>query len=98
MTHNRSDDPYTEPPNSTVDDWLGQSVERDREVADRLVEQSDGDLDEAERRFDAEAAGEREQHRRLHPEDDDEITGDPQSPGETFLVDDMAQAEPNEPA
>ena len=25
------DDPYTEPPNSTVDDWLGQRVERDAE-------------------------------------------------------------------
>lgn len=25
------DDPYTEPPNSTVDDWFGQRVERDAE-------------------------------------------------------------------
>jgi hypothetical protein len=98
MTDNRSDDPYTEPPNSTVDDWLGQSVERDRETADRLVEQSDGDLDEAERRFRNEATGEREQHRRLHPENDAQRKGDTDSPGETFLTDDMAQAEPNEPA
>ncbi|MBI5090475.1 MAG: hypothetical protein HZB15_16895 [Actinobacteria bacterium] len=27
------DDPYVEPPNSTVDDWFGQRVQRD---ADRL--------------------------------------------------------------
>jgi hypothetical protein len=28
------DDPYTEPPNSTVDDWLGQKVAEDLERAD----------------------------------------------------------------
>lgn len=28
------DDPYTEPPNSTVDDWFGQRVERDAEQLD----------------------------------------------------------------
>lgn len=28
------DDPYTEPPNSTVDDWFGQRVERDAERLD----------------------------------------------------------------
>lgn len=28
------DDPYTEPPNSTVDDWFGQRVEHDMERAD----------------------------------------------------------------
>lgn len=27
------DDPYTEPPNSTVDDWLGQRVAREMENA-----------------------------------------------------------------
>ena len=27
-------DPYTEPENSTVDDWLGQEVARDEELAD----------------------------------------------------------------
>ena len=28
-----TDDPYTEGPDSTVDDWLGQAVERDSERA-----------------------------------------------------------------
>lgn len=28
-------DPYTEPPNSTVDDWFGQRVARDMEAAER---------------------------------------------------------------
>lgn len=35
-------DPYTEPPNSTVDDWFGQRVERDSERAER-AEQRDPD-------------------------------------------------------
>lgn len=47
-----STDPYQEPPNSTVDDWLGQRVQRDEALADELIEESDGDLAEAERRFD----------------------------------------------
>jgi hypothetical protein len=46
-----------EPPNSTVDDWFGQNVARDQEVADKAVEEADGDLDEAEDRFEREAAG-----------------------------------------
>ena len=33
------EDPMTEPPNSTVDDWFGQRVERDAEA----VEQRDPD-------------------------------------------------------
>jgi hypothetical protein len=40
-----------EPPNSTVDDWLGQQVQRDDELVDELLEETDGDVDEAERRF-----------------------------------------------
>ncbi|MEZ5237004.1 MAG: hypothetical protein AB7O92_11230 [Acidimicrobiia bacterium] len=47
-----STDPYQEPPNSTVDDWLGQRVQRDEALADELIDESDGDLAEAERRFD----------------------------------------------
>jgi hypothetical protein len=31
-------DPYTEPPNSTVDDWLGQRVAADMETADATGE------------------------------------------------------------
>jgi hypothetical protein len=34
------DDPFTEPPNSTVDDWLGQRVDRDAERIDRTEEGS----------------------------------------------------------
>ena len=40
-----------EPPNSTVDDWLGQQVSEDDEEVDKLLEETDGDVDEAERRF-----------------------------------------------
>jgi hypothetical protein len=50
-----------EPPNSTVDDWMGQRVERDTELAEHLLEET-GDPVEAERRFDEQA----EKHR---PED-----------------------------
>ncbi len=50
-----------EPPNSTVDDWIGQRVERDTERAEALLEET-GDPAEAERRFDEQA----EKHR---PED-----------------------------
>jgi hypothetical protein len=44
-----------EPPNSTVDDWLGQQVSRDDELVDELLEETDGDVDEAERRFQQES-------------------------------------------
>jgi hypothetical protein len=40
-----------EPPNSTVDDWLGQQVNEDEELIERLLEETGGDLDEAERLF-----------------------------------------------
>jgi hypothetical protein len=43
---------------STVDDWFGQNVARDQELADELVEDEGGDLEAAERRFDQEADGE----------------------------------------
>jgi hypothetical protein len=56
-------DPRQEPPNSTVEDWYGQSVERDRELAERLVQESDS-LDEAEDRFEDEARGREEQESR----------------------------------
>ena len=46
-----SGDPTVEPPNSTVDDWFGQQVGRDQELVDELIEETDGDLAEAERRF-----------------------------------------------
>jgi hypothetical protein len=42
-----------EPPNSTVDDWLGQQASKDEEVVDELLEETGGDAEEAERRFPA---------------------------------------------
>jgi hypothetical protein len=47
-----TDDPYSEGPNSTVNDWLGQKVQRDSERADELVAEEHGDLAKAEKRFD----------------------------------------------
>ena len=44
--------PYQEPENSTVDDWHGQELARQQEEADRLMEETGGDVDEAESRFD----------------------------------------------
>jgi hypothetical protein len=41
----------TEPPDSTVDDWLGQQVSRDGEVVDDLLDETEDNVDEAERRF-----------------------------------------------
>jgi hypothetical protein len=40
-----------EPPNSTVDDWLGQQASEDEQLADELMEETGGDAEEAERRF-----------------------------------------------
>ncbi|HEX8803005.1 MAG TPA: hypothetical protein VF743_02390 [Acidimicrobiales bacterium] len=40
-----------EPPNSTVDDWLGQQVDADAELAEELLDETEGDPEEAERRF-----------------------------------------------
>lgn len=51
----QGNDEIREPDNSTVDDWLGQRVDRDEELADRLLEESGGDEEEAEQRFDRES-------------------------------------------
>ena len=51
-------DPVEEPTDSTVDDWFGQNVARDQELADELVVEEDGDLNAAEARFEDEAKGE----------------------------------------
>jgi hypothetical protein len=50
-------DPHTEPENSTVDDWMGQEVNKDAELADQLIEESGGDEAAAEAKFDARSAG-----------------------------------------
>lgn len=48
----------TEPENSTVDDWMGQRVQRDEERAERIAAETDDDA-EAERRFDEVSEDER---------------------------------------
>ncbi len=50
-------DPHTEPENSTVDDWMGQEVNSDMDLADELVEESGGDLEEAAAQFESRSAG-----------------------------------------
>jgi hypothetical protein len=48
----REEGPYQEPENSTVDDWHGQELARQQEEADRLMQETGGDTEEAEARFD----------------------------------------------
>ena len=55
-------DPNREPDNSTVDEWFGQSVDRDRELAEELSEELPPE--EAEAEFERRAKGEEEQDRR----------------------------------
>lgn len=57
-----------EPDNSTVDDWFGQNVARDQEVADQVSAET-GSEAEAEERFEQEADGE-ERYREGHPPPD----------------------------
>jgi hypothetical protein len=45
------DEQITEPENATVDDWMGQRVQRDEERAEQIASETD-DPAEAERRFD----------------------------------------------
>jgi hypothetical protein len=54
----QSDEPGTD---SRVEDWFGQSVERDAELADELTEKEGLDEDEAQRRFEEQATGKAEQ-------------------------------------
>ena len=57
------DDRRPEPgTDSRVEDWFGQSVERDAELADRLS--ADLDPDDAEATFDEQATGREEQDAR----------------------------------
>jgi hypothetical protein len=59
-------DEIKEPDNSTVDDWFGQNVARDQELADELVDAEGGDEAAAEERFEQEATG-RERYEAGHP-------------------------------
>lgn len=52
-------DRIVEADNSTVDDWFGQDVDRDKEAAERAMAEADGDEVRAEEIFEAE----REPHR-----------------------------------
>lgn len=54
----RNDGEVVEPENSTVDDWFGQRVDRDTELAEELAEESDSEA-EASRRFDEQREGSR---------------------------------------
>jgi hypothetical protein len=47
--------PYQEPENSTVDDWHGQELAREEKRAEQLLDEADGDLGEAQARFEAES-------------------------------------------
>ena len=40
-----------EPPNSTVDDWMGQQVQRDDQLVDELLDETGGDTEKAEELF-----------------------------------------------
>ena len=60
-----ADEEITEPENSTVDDWFGQSVARDAELADE-ISADEPDEKAAERRFDREADGQ-ERYEAGHP-------------------------------
>lgn len=48
--------PVEEPPNSTVDDWHGQKVADDLDLADEVVDEADGDLEQAEEEFERRSA------------------------------------------
>jgi hypothetical protein len=51
MTSQKTDHgEITEPENSTVDDWMGQRVQRDEERAERIAAETNDEAD-AERRF-----------------------------------------------
>jgi hypothetical protein len=52
------DEKITEPENSTVDDWMGQRVQRDEERAEQIAAETD-DPAEAERKFDQVSEDER---------------------------------------
>lgn len=60
-------DEIKEPANSTVDDWFGQNVARDQDLADELVAEEGGDTDAAEERFEDEARG-KEKYDAGHPD------------------------------
>ena len=61
-----TDGKIVEPENSTVDDWFGQNVARDQDVADEAIAEAGGDVEEAEELFDERAEG-KEKYDEGHP-------------------------------
>jgi hypothetical protein len=64
-----TDGEIREPENSTVDDWFGQQVARDQEIADEAMAEAGADPNEAERLFEERAEGE-DRYRAGHPRPD----------------------------
>ncbi len=54
---NDAQDPRTEPSGGEVDGWLGQEVDKDAELVDRVVVVEGGDVAAAEARFEQESEG-----------------------------------------
>ena len=52
------DEEVQEPDNSTVDDWFGQNVARDEEVAEQAMRDAGGNETKAEELFEQRASGE----------------------------------------
>ena len=50
-------DPHQEPSGGEVEGWMGQEVQEDEDLVDRLVAEEGGDVDAAEKRFQEESAG-----------------------------------------
>lgn len=61
------DEEVHEPDNSTVDDWFGQNVARDQDVADEAMEEAGGDTEKAEKLYEERAQGE-ETYDEGHPD------------------------------
>lgn len=76
MSDPRPDDDVEvrEPENAVVEDWMGQSIQRDTELAEELVDE-EGSVEEAEARFEEEADGQ-EVHERGYPRPEGEEQGD----------------------
>lgn len=51
-----ADNTINEPPNSTVNDWMGQEVNRDQEIADEVMREAGGDEAKAEQLFEGRSA------------------------------------------
>ncbi|MDQ6698071.1 MAG: hypothetical protein M3Z46_11515 [Actinomycetota bacterium] len=61
------DDEVREPDNSTVDDWFGQNVARDQDVADEAMDEARGDEKKAEQLYQERAEG-AETYEKGHPD------------------------------